>query len=48
VDSKIQITQDKIKESLCIQNVTDTKLADLGLLSLTAKERGFPKYWHPD
>jgi hypothetical protein len=37
-----------MEESLCIQNVTDTKLADLGLLSSTAKETGFPGYWLPD
>jgi hypothetical protein len=43
VDSEVQITQDKIKESPCIQNVTDAKLADLGLLSSTAKETGFPE-----
>jgi len=48
VDSKVQITPDKIKESPCIQNVTDAKLADLGLLSSTAKETEFPGYWLPD
>jgi len=47
VDSKVQITPDKIKESPCIQNVTDAKLADLGLLSLTVKQTGFPEYWLP-
>jgi hypothetical protein len=48
VDPKVQITPDTTNESLCTQNFTDTKLADLGLLSSTAKETGFPKYWLPD
>ena len=48
MDSKVQITPNKINESLYIQNVTDAKFADLGLLSSTTKETGFPEYWFPD